>query len=28
VTCRLGRRVGRIPSNAEQPLPSAFRVVA
>ena len=28
VTCRLGRRVGRIPANAEQPLPAAFRVVA
>jgi alanine racemase len=28
LTCRLGRRVGRVPANAEQPLPSAFRVVA
>lgn len=28
LTCRLGRRVGRVPANAEQPLPAAFRVVA
>ncbi|HLY12550.1 MAG TPA: alanine racemase [Planctomycetota bacterium] len=28
LTCRMGRRVGRVPANAEQPLPSAFRVVA
>jgi alanine racemase len=28
LTCRLGRRVGRIPANAEQPLPAQFRVVA
>jgi len=28
LTCRLGRRVGRGPANAEQPLPAAFRVVA
>jgi len=28
LTCRLGRRVGRVPANAELPLPAAFRVVA
>ena len=28
VTCRLGKRVGRIAANAEQPMPAAFRVVA
>lgn len=28
ITCRLGKRVGRIPANAEQPMPAAFRVVA
>jgi len=28
ITCRLGRRVGRIPTNAEQTVPAAFRVVA
>ena len=28
LTCRLGRRVGRVPANAEMPLPAAFRVVA
>jgi alanine racemase len=28
LTCRLGRRVGRIPVNAEQAIPAAFRVVA
>lgn len=28
VTCRLGKRVGRLPANAEQPMPAAFRVVA
>ena len=28
VTCRLGKRVGRIPANVELPMPAAFRVVA
>jgi alanine racemase len=28
LTCRLGKRVGRIAANAEQPMPAAFRVVA
>lgn len=28
ITCRLGRRVGRVPANAEQVLPAVFRVVA
>lgn len=28
LTCRLGRRVGRVPANAEQTIPAAFRVVA
>jgi alanine racemase len=29
ITCRLGRRVGRVPANAENPVPApAFRVVA
>jgi alanine racemase len=28
LTCRIGRRVGRLPVNSEQGLPASFRVVA
>ncbi len=28
LTCRIGKRVGRLPANAEQPMPAALRVVA
>jgi alanine racemase len=28
ITCRIGKRVGRVPANAEQPMPASLRVVA
>jgi len=28
LTCRISKRVGRLPANAEQPMPASLRVVA